>query len=243
MAKEIVRHFEPHVHYIEPYCGTASTFFAKEPSQHELLNDSYGLLVSFFRVLRDRSDELRFALEATPWSRAEYDLSHLVTGDELEDARRFAVRVWQAHASDLAKKTGWKNRGSRQAAGGMSIRWQKVPAELSAIALRLQDAELECRPAVEVMERFAHSDVLIYADPPYLPTTRTQTTYACEMTEEDHERMLDVLTRHPGQVVLSGYESDLYDRALTDWRKLPITPPKVEKAAKRTEFLWIKPAD
>src|SRR5690606_34094645 len=217
IASEITTYFGPHYHYVEPYFGSGAVFFTKAPSPHELINDTNSLVVNFFRVLRDRTDDLVWELESTPWSRSEYDEAHVVTGDPLEDARRFVVRVWQAHASDLAKKTGWKNRGVRQKARGMSVRWQRVPEELAELAWRLKDAEIEQRPALEVMRRFASKDTLIYADPPYLPSTRTQKMYGQEMTEAEHVEMLEVLVAHPGPVVLSGYVNALYDEALAGW--------------------------
>jgi DNA adenine methylase len=240
IAGEIVSHFGDHYHYVEPYFGSGAVFFTKEPSPHEFLNDANHLVVNFFRVLRDRTDELRWALETTPWSREEYAHSHVETGDPLEDARRFVVRIWQAHASDLAKKTGWKNRGSKQRARGMSVRWQRVPAELAELAWRLQDAEIECRPAVEVMRRFSAADCLIYADPPYLPSTRTQKMYGQEMTQDEHIEMLEALLQHEGPAVVSGYDNELYNEALKDWDQIAVKPPKVEKAAVRTERLWVR---
>jgi len=241
LAKRIIELMPPHVHYVEPYFGSGAVFFTKKPSPHEVINDTNSALINFFRVLRDRTEDLCWALETTPWSREEYEISNIQTGDPLEDARRFVVRVWQAHASNLANKTGWKNRGVRQRARGMSVRWQRVPAELAELAWRLADAEIENRPAIEVMKRFAAKDCLIYADPPYLLSTRTQKMYSHEMTEEEHIEMLEVLAAHPGPVVLSGYESKLYSEHLRDgWDEIRIKPPKVEKAAVRTEILWVK---
>jgi len=240
IASQIVSYFGDHYHYVEPYFGSGAVFFTKEPSPHELVNDSNHVVVNFFRILRDQPDDLCWALETTPWSREEYHHSDKQTGDPLEDARRFVVRIWQAHASDLAKKTGWKNRGVRQRARGMSVRWQRVPAELAQLAWRLQDAEIESRPALEVMKRFAAADCLIYADPPYLPSTRTQKMYGQEMTEQEHVEMLSVLRAHPGPVVLSGYDNELYNGMLADWEQVSVKPPKVEKAAVRMERLWVK---
>lgn len=240
IASTIVHCFGRHYHYVEPYFGSGAVFFTKPPSPHELVNDSNSVVSSFFRVLRDRTEDLCWALETTPWSREEYNTSDIVTGDEVEDARRFVVRVWQAHASDLAKKTGWKTRGLTQRARGMSVRWQRVPAELTQLAWRLADAEIENRPALDVMRRFAASDCLIYADPPYLPRTRTQKMYAQEMSQDEHVEMLNVLLGHPGPVVLSGYDNDLYNESLSGWKQVAFKPPKVEKAAVRMEKLWIK---
>lgn len=240
IASQIVSYFGNHYHYVEPYFGSGAVFFTKEVSPHELLNDANHLLVNFFKVLRDQTEELCWALETTPWSREEYAHSDKETSDPLEDARRFVVRIWQAHASDLAKKTGWKNRGVQQRARGMSVRWQRVPAELAALAWRLQDAEIESRPALEVIRRFRAADCLIYADPPYLPSTRTQHMYAHEMTEAQHIEMLEALHEHPGPVVLSGYDNDLYNEMLSGWEQVQVKPPKVEKAAVRMEKLWVK---
>ena len=240
LAQDIISQFGDHYHYVEPYFGSGAVFFSKPVSPHELINDMNGLVVKFFRVLRDQTDDFLFALETTPWSRDEYNQSHIQTGDPLEDARRFVTRIWQAHASDLAKKTGWKSRGSKQAARGMSVRWQRVPSELAEMAHRLKDAEIENRPALDVMRRFATKDTLIYADPPYLMETRTQKMYAHEMSVEEHLEMLDVLDSHPGPAVISGYDSSVYDKHLRDWKKVFVKPPKVEKQADRMEVLWVK---
>ena len=240
LASIIVEQFSPHYHYIEPFFGSGAVFFSKPPSGHELINDSHGLVVNLFRVLRDRTDELCWALETTPWSRTEYDSSHILSGDDLEDARRFVVRCWQAHASDLAKKTGWKSRGVRQSAGGMSLRWQKVPTQLRNLAWRLADAEIENRPAIEVISRHAAENCLIYADPPYLHSTRTQKMYSNEMTLAEHEELATVLARHPGPVVVSGYTNELYDDRFSAWKKVEMKAPKAEKGSTRTEVLWVK---
>lgn len=240
LASTIVEQFSDHYHYVEPYFGSGAVFFTKEESPHELLNDLNESVVRFFRVLRDHTDELLWSIETTPWSRSEYDQSHIETGEDLEDARRFIVRIWQAHASDLAKKTGWKNRGSSQRARGMSDRWNRVPDELKLMAERLKNAEIEMRPALQVIKRFSTPDTLIYADPPYLPETRTQKMYAQEMTREDHIEMLEALAVHKGSCVLSGYANPLYDEMLAGWERIEVKAPKVEAGAARTEVLWVK---
>lgn len=240
LAGRIIEHFGPHYHYVEPFFGSGAVFFSKEPSQHEVINDTNGSVVNLFKVLRDHTEDLCWSLEATPWSRDEYIESDVITGDPVEDARRFVVRCWQAHASDLAKKTGWKSRGVKQRAGGMSHRWQKVPDQLRLLAWRLTDAEIENRPAVEVISRHRGVDCLIYADPPYVHSSRTQTMYGQEMTDAQHVQLLETLDRHPGPVVLSAYANELYADMLGHWSTFTLKAPKVEKAAARTELLWVK---
>ncbi len=114
LADRIIEQFRPHYHYVEPFFGSGAVFFSKPRVPHEVINDRNSQVTNLFVVLRDQTEELCWKLEATPWSRDEYNLSDIITDDAVENARRFAVRCWQAHASDLAKKTGWKNRGPSQ---------------------------------------------------------------------------------------------------------------------------------
>lgn len=243
LAPRIVATFPRHYHYIEPYAGSAAVFFTKQPSQHEVLNDIAGDMINFLRVLRERSDELAALIELTPWSRQEYQESDIQVSDPIERARRYLVRCWQAHASDQAKKTGWRSRGVEQRARGMSQRWQKLPQQLLHSAVRLLDAEIDCRPALAVIADYNHTDALLYVDPPYHPEARTQALYADEMTDADHSALLDALDAHKGSVVLSGYSVPLYEERLTNWKRVAFTTLKVESGASREEVLWIKTTD
>ena len=67
--------------------------------------------------------------------------------------------------------------------------------------------------------RFSGNE-LIYADPPYLTSTRRRPKiYAHEYRTTDHERLIRVLRNAPCLVMISGYENDLYNDALSGWRK------------------------
>ena len=71
--------------------------------------------------------------------------------------------------------------------------------------------QIENRPALDVIGRFNYPNVLIYADPPYILSTRHGKQYNCEMTDADHAVLLEALKAHKGPVLLSGYDSALYD--------------------------------
>ena len=58
--------------YVEPFAGSLAVLFAKPRARHEIVNDLDGGLVTFFRVLRDRPDDLIRACTLTPFSRAEH---------------------------------------------------------------------------------------------------------------------------------------------------------------------------
>lgn len=86
--------------------------------------------------------------------------------------------------------------------------------------------------------------VLIYADPPYLPSTRTSRhAYRHELTEAQHRQLLALLKGLPANVavMISGYPSALYDAELEGWRT--VTFQAMTRGGPRTEQLWMNYAD
>jgi len=84
-------------------------------------------------------------------------------------------------------------------------------------------------------------DVLVYADPPYLGSTRVsdRPIYKHEMTsDEDHLELLTMLKALPCMVMISGYLSDLYSRELKDWRSISFQS-MTRGGFAATEYLWM----
>lgn len=113
---------------------------------------------------------------------------------------------------------------------------------LQKIRQRLAQVQLENRPALDVIGRCDRPGTLFYLDPPYVHETRpsNKRIYRHEMTDEDHQQLLGVLSTLQGMVVLSGYDHPLYNVALADWRREERTS-HVERQRKVTECLWISP--
>ncbi len=65
-----------HDTYVEPYCGMANVLMLKERSLIEAINDLNGDVVNFFRVLRERPEELIRAIDLTPFAFEEWQLSY-----------------------------------------------------------------------------------------------------------------------------------------------------------------------
>jgi site-specific DNA-adenine methylase len=80
---------------------------------------------------------------------------------------------------------------------------------------------------------------LIYCDPPYLMRSRAtqKPRYQFEMTDEDHERLLQILTQLPCMVQISAYADPLYSRTLRDWRH--VTFQSTTRRGLATEHLWM----
>lgn len=247
IADWIISCLPPHKHYIEPFFGSGAVFFSKAPAPHEVVNDLSGDVVNLFRVIRERGEELAALIEMTPWAREEYELSYTPTDDPVERARRFVVYTRQRHGGSLGGRVGWSHEAVRVRAVGshgapnLIQVWRQLPRRILDMVDRLQKTEIEHRPAVDVIAGYNAPNVLIYADPPYLTSTRRPRTYAHEMTDADHSALLDALDAHPGPVVLSGYHCPLYDDRLAHWYTVE-RGALAEEGRARIEVLWLNDA-
>lgn len=226
----------------------------KERSPGECYNDIDSTLANLFLVLRDPAGaaELCRRIRLTLFARAEYDLAFEPTDDPIERARRLVVRSYMGYGSSSAisqRSTGFRaslvNRGGALPAG----EWPGMPAALQAIAARMQGVLIECRPVIQVIDRYDAPDALIYLDPPYVQNTRSAKrrggqafhAYAFEMSDDDHGSLLARALQAKSMVVISGYANRLYDDALGNWRRLQMAT-HADGALDRMEILWINPA-
>lgn len=204
-----------------------------------MLNDLNGSIVNLFTVIRTRGEELARVIEMTPWSESEYHRIErdVVCDDELEHARRFLVRCWQAHGGTLHQTAGWKHNGVIATVYPVKL-WKQLPARLLAVVDRLRDAEIRCKPALELIDYYNAPDTLIYADPPYMLSTRARKYYGVEMTDGEHLQMLELLDKHRGPVVLSGYAHPLYDERLAHWQRIEMQT-NGEHGKSQLEVVWL----
>lgn len=73
IAKWIISNMPEHDTYIEVFGGSAGVLVSKPRSKYEIYNDVNGDLTHFFRVVRDRPDELASWLTSVPYSRSQYE--------------------------------------------------------------------------------------------------------------------------------------------------------------------------
>lgn len=244
IADKIVEIMPKHNIYLEPFFGSGAVFFTKTPCNTEILNDLDGEIVNLFKTIRDNPGELSTAIELTPYSREEYQESYKRNEKDLgtiEKARQFLVRCNMARAGMQYYSSSWRHAGpvlgatTKQRVTGD---WNKVPERIMEATKRLKDAEIENRDAFELIEKYNRKDCLIYIDPPYLLSTRRQRYYNIEMREDkEHRELLELLKKHLGPVIISGYNSDLYEDMLQGWNKKEIRT-NAEQGKQRVEVLW-----
>lgn len=254
IAAQIVSYFPAHAHYVEPFAGGLSVLLAKPVSAMETINDLDGDVVAFWRVLRDRPDDLQRVCALTPHARAEHTASRERGGvDDLERARRVWVALTQGRASQLMR-TGWRfnldpGRSPAPTVGYLDGYLARMPATWRW----LRRVSLECRPAVDVIEAYgACPGVLLYVDPPYLGRVRGSTTgYQVEMRDEaSHVELASALRECAASVVVSGYPDPLYEDLYAGWDRVELDARTgqgnnargaragARRAGARTEVLW-----
>ena len=249
LASQIVDLLPAHDHYVEPFAGSLAVLLAKPRSKMETVNDRDGHLMTFWRVLRDQPEELARLMALTPHSRAEYVAAADLDSDltDIERARRVWVLLAQGRAGTL-RNTGWRYYANPAGSSiGMPGYLAGYVSRVCPAAERLAGVSLEARTALEVIEKYgAHPRALIYADPPYVGSTRSA-NYRYEMTSDgEHAELAAALVDCKAAVVLSGYHSPLYEDLYDGWHRAELkawTGNGIRNGATktdgdRTEVLW-----
>lgn len=248
LAPWIIEHLPEHTCYVEPFGGAAGVLLRKKLSYSEVYNDLDGEVVNFFRVLRNPIDNarLRALCALTPYSREEFDAAYEPTENPIEKARRMVVRacMWFGSAAAVGGQSGFRSDSKRLYATASHL-WASYPDNLAAIGKRFSGVIIENKPAIEVIKAHDSEKTVFFIDPPYMPETRVQRNryYRFEMDEAAHRALLDVILKVKGMVLISGYDSELYNDMLRGWRKemkgARISAGRGTKI--RTECLWISP--
>lgn len=211
IADWIINFFPEHHSYLEPFFGSGAVLFRKQRSNIETVNDLDDNVVNLFGWIKKDPEKLAHEIYYTPYARQVYeDAFSSMPEDSLGKAANFYIRLNMGHGFRTnGEKVGWKNDVQGRERAYAASEWMKLPEKIMQAAERLRGVQIECRPALELIQRFNYKKVLIYCDPPYVLQTRHGKQYRFEMDEKDHNNLLDVLLAHKGPVLLSGYDNDL----------------------------------
>ncbi|WP_236734702.1 DNA adenine methylase [Mycolicibacterium peregrinum] len=243
IAATIAAMLPEHTHYVEPYAGGLSVLLAKKPSRLETVNDLDGDIVHFWRMLRERPEELARYCALTPHSRAERKaaLNRPAALDDLERARRIWICLAQGRTGTL-RPTGWRFDAADFAHTSMPRRLDGYVRRMESVAQRIRSVSLECRAGLDMIAAYGKGRrTLMYVDPPYIGDVRER-NYRNEMlSPAEHRELAESLHSCAATVVLSGYASTLYDNELyPDWYRVELTTATSQGGVYkgRTEVLW-----
>ena len=152
---------------------------------------------------------------------------------------------------DRAYKFLYVNRTSFNGTGGFSVsnyvkrNMSKSTSDylsmidgLRDVHERLSAVVIEHKDIMDILNKYDAENVFLYLDPPYVHSTRKSTArYNQEMTDEQHEAMLEKVISMKSKIMISGYDCELYDKYLQNWEKIKFESPNV--FSESTEVIWM----
>lgn len=240
LADWIINLFPQHHSYLEPFLGSGAILLNKPRSDIETVNDLDGNVINLFECIRTDPERLARTIYLTPYAREAYEKAFReIPKEPFERAVNFYIRLNMGHGFRTnGEKVGWKNDVQGRERSYASWDWCNLPDKIIEAAERLRGVQIENRPAAELIPRFNHENVLIYCDPPYILETRHGKQYRCEMDTGAHEELLDILLRHKGYVMISGYDTGLYDSMLAGWNRFE-KDSYTQVMSKKKEIIWM----
>ena len=251
MMNKILKHIPDHKYYLEPFFGGGNLFFSKNKVSHETINDINSDVINFFKLLQDKNKFKQFheLLELTPYSREIFNESIKYKKFEHGSVKRVYYWFILLRQSFSGKSEHWSyslnntdNRKLFQTVSG----WLNIIKLLPEIAARLKYIQIENDDFESIIKRYDNKDCFIYCDPPYLHETRkSKKLYEYEMRKDDHVRFLKCCNEAISKIMISGYDSYLYNEYLKSWIKkqfkvkIIMNNSRISKNTYRTEMLWM----
>ena len=200
-ADWILEHIPEHDCYVELFGGAAGVLFNKPRSKIEVYNDINGDIPHFFRVLRDRGDELQEWLKNVPYSEQVHEewATEYYNGfrpdDDIERAGRFFYLRYTQFASKIDGRSGFKSSSGYEDLPGQYNRKIDLLPEFRD---RLRDVEIASADVFDVIDRFDRGGTLFYADPPY-----EGTEHIYNNSKFNHSKLATVAAEISGDMVIS----------------------------------------
>lgn len=240
LADWIISFFPEHHSYLEPFFGSGAVLFNKQRSNIETVNDLDGNVVNLFYCIQSDPERLAREIYMTPYARDVYEKAYQENVEEpFQKALNFFICLNMGHGFRTnGEKSGWKKDVQGREKAYASQNWCNLPEKIMQAAERLRGVQIENQPAIELISKFNFKNVLIYCDPPYMLNTRRKKQYMCEMSNDEHRELLELLLKHKGPVVISGYETELYNEMLADWNKYERTAYN-QARSKKQEVIWM----
>jgi len=217
LRKVIVEMLPSHTCYVEPFAGAAWVLFAKPPSDVEILNDIDQELVTFFRVVKEKPEQLIESFEWELVSRAEFQRLAELAPSQLTDVQR-AHRFYYLIMAGWGGELNYPRFQTSITDGGHGNRLigalRTLRDRLQPIHDRLRTVIIENLGWPDCLDRYDRPGTVMYIDPPY---PENGCNYAYNMRDwDDHRQLAERLGSAKCKWVLSSYDIPevhaLYDK-------------------------------
>lgn len=199
-----------HKIYTESFAGGAALYWAKEPAPLEVLNDVNSNLITFYKVVKHRFNELEVKVRDTLHSRETFDYASIVYNypqffEPVERAWALWVMSKMGFASKLDGAFGY-DKTSNSIAKKLLGSKELFADELSK---RIENTQIECTNALRIIESRDTSETFHFVDPPYINSDCGH--YSGTFNLMDFEELLQLLSVINGKFMLTMFPHKLLD--------------------------------
>ena len=231
--------------YIEPYAGMLGVLLSRPKAGTEVANDLDGLIVNWWRVVRDQNEALAYKVEHTGRARAEYEqaLEELHNPDPVISA--WAVTTVLGQSIDRTTASAKKAWRLEYVSHDLSSCPSFYANKIRSIKDRIEKVYFENKDALELLaDAIKYDRAIIYCDPVY---ASDKPTFSYRHNDTQHQELTSLLTGSEVQakVAISGYQGDFeslkeygwLEHTRSSWEAISRGKTGATKS-KRTECLW-----
>lgn len=225
----LYRYFpEGFTHLVDLFAGSMVVSINYPGKVIKTANEINSDITNFFEVLRNHEDDLIRLLLLTPCSLQEYDNCREYSDDNIEQARRFYVRVRQSFfgLGCQRQNKGWHMAKKKVLVqGGETVsRWNNAIEKLHEVAEVLRSGfQITNFDYADCIDKIDFPKAFFYCDPPYPVESRGGKSkgkdYKFDFTDDDHRQLAARLHRIEGKTMISGYDCNLMNELYGDWHK------------------------
>lgn len=207
LRKQIISLLPKHTCYVEPFAGAAWVLFGKPRSAVEVLNDIDQELVTFFRVVKEKPEELIASFEWELVSRAEFERLATLDPETLTDVQR-AHRFYYLIMAGWGGESRYPRFQTSISDGGHGNRLmgalKTLRERLAPVHERLRTVIIENLDWRDCIARYDHPNTVMYIDPPY---PDNGVNYAYNMRDwEEHQELAERLHTTKCKWIVSSYD-------------------------------------
>jgi DNA adenine methylase len=212
LARVIIRLIPPHKIYAEPFMGGGAVYFAKPPSEVEIINDTNGELINFYKITKDDFTALKKEIDGALHSRKTYRHASVVfeNPDMIDPVKRaWAVFVLAntSFGSDMTAGYGYDISGK-----GTAALSAKIENFTEAFSKRIRGTQIECCDALKIIRTRDTPETFFYIDPPYPDTDQGHYN---GYTSADFTALLELLSTIQGKFILSSFRHKALEEYLS----------------------------
>ncbi len=167
----MLRHILPlipgdHRIYVEPFFGGGAVFFGKTKSDVEIINDNLDMVVNFYQVVQTDFERLQAMIRSTLHAeRACIESKLIIKNPAGHTPLKRAWAFWGQTALTFSHTVcGGFAFSKGKTARATANRRRTFTREL---ANRLEEVQIFCRDALDVIKRYDSPETFFYLDPPY----------------------------------------------------------------------------